>query len=35
VNYAAIGPIAVYLPPQVETNAALKAQFPAWGFVLI
>ena len=33
--YASIGPIAVYLPPRVETNADLAAQFPAWNMELI
>ena len=28
--YASIGPIAVYLPPRVETNEALAQQFPNW-----
>lgn len=35
VNYAAVGPIAVYLPPKVETNDDLKAQFPGWDVDLI
>lgn len=30
VNYAAIGPIAIYLPERVETNEDLRAQFPQW-----
>lgn len=28
--YAQIGPIAVYLPSRVETNAQLAAEFPRW-----
>ena len=28
--YASIGPIAVYLPPRIETNEMLAEQFPAW-----
>jgi 3-oxoacyl-[acyl-carrier-protein] synthase-3 len=35
VNYAAVGPIAVYLPPKVETNADLQALFPGWDLDLI
>jgi len=35
VNYAAVGPIAVYLPERVETNAQLKAEFPSWDMDLI
>jgi 3-oxoacyl-[acyl-carrier-protein] synthase-3 len=35
VNYAAVGPIAVYLPERVETNAQLKAEFPGWDMDLI
>jgi len=30
VNYAAIGPIAIYLPERVETNEQLQAAFPEW-----
>jgi 3-oxoacyl-[acyl-carrier-protein] synthase-3 len=30
VKYAAIGPIAVYLPENFETNEQLKAEFPSW-----
>jgi 3-oxoacyl-[acyl-carrier-protein] synthase-3 len=30
VNYAAIGPIAIYLPERVETNENLREQFPQW-----
>jgi len=35
VKYAAVGPIAVYLPECVETNAQLKAEFPGWDMDLI
>ena len=35
MNYAAVGPIAVYLPERVETNAQLKAEFPSWDMDLI
>lgn len=35
VNYASIGPIAVYLPDKVETNAELKATYPSWDMDLI
>lgn len=28
--YASIGPIAVYLPPRIETNEELAQQFPNW-----
>ncbi len=35
MNYAAVGPIAVYLPERVETNAQLKAEFPGWDMDLI
>jgi 3-oxoacyl-[acyl-carrier-protein] synthase-3 len=35
VKYAAIGPIAVYLPPRVETNAQLQAEHPEWDMELI
>jgi len=35
VNYAAVGPISVYLPERVETNAQLKAEFPGWDMDLI
>lgn len=28
--YAQIGPIAVFLPPRIEDNESLKAQFPNW-----
>ena len=35
MNYAAVGPISVYLPERVETNAQLKAEFPGWDMDLI
>lgn len=35
VKYAAVGPVAVHLPDQVETNAQLQAQFPDWDMDLI
>ena len=28
--YASIGPIAVYLPPRIETNAQLAEEYPSW-----
>ena len=33
--HAAIGPIAVYLPPRIETNAHLADAFPSWNLDLI
>ena len=30
MKYAAIGPIAIYLPERVETNEQLQAEFPTW-----
>lgn len=33
--FATVGPIAVYLPPTVETNEQLRAQFPHWDMDLI
>ncbi len=30
MKYAAIGPIAIYLPERVETNAQLKSEYPDW-----
>lgn len=33
--YATIGPITVYLPPRVETNEDLAAEFPQWNLDLI
>lgn len=30
MKYAAVGPIAVYLPERVETNADLKRAYPNW-----
>jgi 3-oxoacyl-[acyl-carrier-protein] synthase III len=35
VNYAAIGPIAIYLPAKVETNQELKQLYPSWDMDLI
>jgi len=35
VKYATIGPITVYLPERVETNADLQAEFPRWDMDLI
>lgn len=35
MNYAAIGPIAIYLPERVETNADLHELFPKWNMELI
>jgi len=35
VKYAAIGPIAIYLPETVETNEQLKREFPSWDMDLI
>lgn len=35
VPYASIGPIAVHLPPRVETNEELAAQFPSWNMEVI
>ena len=35
MNYAAIGPIAIYLPDHFETNDQLKAEFPSWDVDLI
>lgn len=33
--YASIGPIAVYLPPRIETNAQLAELFPNWNMDVI
>lgn len=33
--YASIGPIAVYLPPRIETNAELAEQYPNWNMEVI
>ncbi len=33
--YASIGPIAVYLPPRIETNAQLAELFPKWNMEAI
>ena len=35
MKYAAIGPIAVHLPAQVETNEQLQQEFPSWDLELI
>ena len=35
MKYAAIGPIAVYLPEQVETNEQLQEECPSWDMDLI
>jgi 3-oxoacyl-[acyl-carrier-protein] synthase-3 len=35
MQYAAIGPIAIYLPETVETNEFLQAQHPRWDMDLI
>lgn len=35
MNYAAIGPIAIYLPERFETNDQLRAEFPSWDIDLI
>ena len=35
MEYAAIGPIAIYLPETVEDNAFLKAKYPKWDMELI
>jgi 3-oxoacyl-[acyl-carrier-protein] synthase-3 len=35
VTFAAVGPIAVHLPENVETNQQLRAQFPNWDMDLI
>jgi 3-oxoacyl-[acyl-carrier-protein] synthase-3 len=35
VNYAAIGPIAIYLPERFETNEQLQAEYPSWDLELI
>jgi 3-oxoacyl-[acyl-carrier-protein] synthase III len=35
VNYAAIGPISIYLPETVETNDELARMFPKWDMDLI
>jgi len=35
VPFAAVGPIAVHLPEQVETNDDLQAEFPNWDLNLI
>lgn len=35
MKYASIGPIAMYLPPTVEDNRRLGAEFPKWDMDLI
>ncbi len=35
MKYAAIGPIAIYLPEKTETNEQLQREFPAWDMELI
>jgi len=35
VKYAAVGPIAVYLPERIESNQMLKEKFPKWDMDLI
>ncbi len=35
MNYASLGPVAVYLPERVEDNAWLKSQFPDWPMDII
>ena len=35
MKYAAIGPVAIYLPEKVEDNDFLSAQFPRWDMELI
>jgi len=35
MNYASIGPIAIYLPEKVEDNALLSREFPSWDMDLI
>ena len=35
MKYAAIGPIAIHLPPTVETNDDLARMFPKWDMDLI
>jgi len=35
VNYAAIGPISVFLPEKIETNEDLQTEFPNWDLDLI
>ncbi|MEQ8787084.1 MAG: ketoacyl-ACP synthase III [Pirellulaceae bacterium] len=35
MKYAAIGPVAVYLPERVETNEQLQEEFPNWDMKLI
>jgi 3-oxoacyl-[acyl-carrier-protein] synthase III len=35
MDYASIGPVAVYLPENIEDNDRLKAEFPKWDMDLI
>lgn len=35
MKYAALGPIAMYVPPLVETNEQLQTEFPKWDLDLI
>ncbi len=35
MKYASVGPIAIHLPEQVETNEQLAAEFPGWNLKLI
>ena len=35
VKYAALGPVAIYLPERVETNDQLQAEFPKWDMARI
>ena len=35
MKYAAVGPITIYLPEKVETNAQLQEEFPKWDMDLI
>ena len=35
MKYASVGPIAIHLPEQSETNEQLAAEFPSWNLKLI
>ena len=35
MKYAAVGPIAVYLPERIESNQLLQEKFPKWDMDLI
>ncbi len=35
MRYGAVGPIAIYLPTKVETNAQLQAEYPDWDMEVI